>query len=105
MNGVATFVRNKAFGVVRASSRPLGEKELDDEGRCVLTDHGTFVLFNAYVPNGSGGKRLAYKLRWLTALRRSMAAVAVSLTWIFIASKVGSPGVALFEKELTSGWM
>ena len=74
LNGVATFVRNKAFRVVRASSRPLGEKELDDEGRCVLTDHGTFVLFNAYVPNGSGGKRLAYKLRWLTALRRAMAA-------------------------------
>ena len=32
------------------------------------------MLFNAYVPNGSGGKRLAYKLRWLTALRRAMAA-------------------------------
>ena len=74
LNGVATFVRNKALSVVRASARPLGDKELDDEGRCVLTDHGTFVLFNAYVPNGSGGKRLAYKLRWLTALRRAMAA-------------------------------
>ena len=30
LNGVATFVRNKAFSVVRASARPLGDKELDD---------------------------------------------------------------------------
>ena len=55
LNGVATFVRNKAFRVVRASSRPLGEKELDDEGRCVLTDHGTFVLFTPTCPTGRGG--------------------------------------------------
>lgn len=24
---------------------------LDMEGRCVITDHGTFVLFNLYIPN------------------------------------------------------
>ena len=58
LNGVATFVRNKAF--TSCGRRDLRvRKEFDDEGRCVLTDHGTFVLFNAYVPNGSGGKRLA----------------------------------------------
>ena len=38
-----------------------------------MTDHGLFVVFNVYVPNGSGGKRLPYKSRWLWALRCAMA--------------------------------
>ena len=55
-----------------ADSRPLQDDELDGEGRCIMTDHGSFVVFNVYVPNGSGGKRLPYKSRWLWALRSAM---------------------------------
>jgi exonuclease III len=36
-----------------------------------MTDHGSFVLFNVYVP-ASGGQPLAYKMKFLTALRRAM---------------------------------
>lgn len=34
-------------------------RELDKEGRCVVTDHGDFVLFNVYFPNAgdTGGCR------------------------------------------------
>ena len=39
---------------------------MDAEGRCVITDHGAFVLFNIYGPAISGGdgaeERFAFKL-------------------------------------------
>jgi len=57
---------------VRADPAPLGEPELDSEGRCLLTDHGAFVLFNVYVPNSQNGVRLRFKMRWLHALRAAM---------------------------------
>merc|ERR1740129_1704931 len=73
LNGVATFVRLSALPVLRADAEPLGETELDREGRCLMTDHGPFVLFNVYVPNTSGGSRLPFKLRFLSALRGAMS--------------------------------
>ncbi|CAJ1405023.1 unnamed protein product [Effrenium voratum] len=69
LNGVCTFAR--AGLVLHADNAPLGCEELDGEGRCLLTDHGAFVVFNVYVPNSAGG-RLPYKLRWLRALRHAM---------------------------------
>jgi exonuclease III len=71
LNGVATFAR--AGLVHSADSAPLGQADLDREGRCLLTDFGPFVIFNVYVPNNSGGGRLPYKMRWLHALRAAMA--------------------------------
>lgn len=59
-NGVATFAR--AGLTLRANRAVLGVEELDAEGRCIMTDHGGFVLFNVYVPNSSGGKRITFKL-------------------------------------------
>jgi len=70
LNGVVTFARKGR--VLRADSAPLGQSELDAEGRCVLTDHGLFVVFNVYVPNSQGGLRLPFKIRWLRALRAAM---------------------------------
>ena len=37
---------------------------LDAEGRCVVTDHGAFVLFNVYGPAiaGDDKERFAFKL-------------------------------------------
>ncbi|KAL7551181.1 hypothetical protein ACHAWF_014390 [Thalassiosira exigua] len=49
-NGVVTYAR---IGTVRsADASPLGDPELDGQGRCVVTDHGAFVLFNVYAPCG-----------------------------------------------------
>ena len=68
-NGVATYCKKGT--VISADSRPLKDPILDDQGRCVMTDHGRFVLFNVYVPAG-GGQPLSYKMKFLTALRRAM---------------------------------
>lgn len=70
LNGVVTYARKGL--VVSADSSPLGSRDLDEQGRCVMTDHGNFVLFNVYVP-ASGGQPLEYKMRFLQALRRAMA--------------------------------
>ena len=42
-------------------------RDLDSEGRCIITDHGSFLLFNVYVPN-SGESRDEFKLRFLALL-------------------------------------
>jgi exodeoxyribonuclease III len=68
-NGVVTYA--KIGTVLAADSSPLGSAELDDQGRCIMTDHGNFVLFNVYVPN-AGGQPLSYKMKFLNALRRAM---------------------------------
>lgn len=50
-------------------------RELDGEGRCVITDHGAFVLFNLYVPAITSEdplvaeERFSYKMRFLEAGR------------------------------------
>lgn len=38
-------------------------KELDSEGRCIITDHGLFVLFNVYFPN-DGQENLESRLQF-----------------------------------------
>ena len=68
-NGVVTYC--KTGTVVSADSRPLKCPELDDQGRCVMTDHGNFVLFNVYVPAG-GGNPLSFKMKFLRKLREAM---------------------------------
>jgi exonuclease III len=85
LNGVVTYAR---IGTVRrASASPLTmmssknnnnnngnnngnnqEEDWNAHGRCLLTDHGSFVLFNVYVPCSSG----ASKIKFLRALRRAM---------------------------------
>jgi exodeoxyribonuclease III len=71
LNGVVTYVKTGTIPVLRAHSRPLGSDDLDDQGRCVMTDHGHFVLFNVYAPANSG-QPLSYKMKFLNALRRAM---------------------------------
>lgn len=77
LNGVATYARTGM--TTRAERDPLGIQELDEEGRCILTYHGSFVVFNCYVPNsGDGSRRLPFKMRFLRALRARMAQVRAS---------------------------
>ena len=75
-NGVTTFARK---GLTRSgNSRPLDDAKLDAEGRCVLTDHGSFVLFNVYAHSTGDdpdGSKQAHKLTFLRALRRRMQAL------------------------------
>ncbi len=65
---MVTYV--KAGMVQSADSAPLQDPELDSQGRCIMTDHGYFVLFNVYVPNGIHPN----KMKFLHALQHSMRA-------------------------------
>ena len=47
LNGVATFSRKGR--TVKATAQIFQESVLDSEGRCIMTDHGNFVIFNVYV--------------------------------------------------------
>lgn len=69
LNGVVTFCRTGS--VIAADPAPLGSPDLDQQGRCIMTDHGSFALFNVYVPN-TGGQSMAYKMKFLKALRNAM---------------------------------
>jgi exonuclease III len=72
-----TYVK-EAFSPVEAAADCLpgggggGEDDITQEGRVMLTDHGSFVLLNIYAPN-AGEKplkpRLEFKMRFLNALR------------------------------------
>lgn len=71
LNGVASYVR-KGLACGACSTALDGGGELDKEGRCIMTDHGSFVVFNVYVPNGQGGQRMVVKQSFLLALKAAM---------------------------------
>ncbi|PSC72426.1 exodeoxyribonuclease iii [Micractinium conductrix] len=83
-SGVTTYA-SEAWAPLSAEADCLqaaeGEEEeekadLNREGRVVVTDHGTFLLVNVYVPNAGdrpARARLPHKLRFLEALRRKCA--------------------------------
>jgi len=82
LNGVVTYAVKGS--VLAADSAPLGDASLDQQGRCVRTDHcfstndtnddkqkqSVFCVFNVYVPCQNG----PHKMKFLRALRRAMAA-------------------------------
>lgn len=58
-SGVALYTRLKPQEV-RCG---FGDRRFDGEGRTLVADYGSFVLFNVYFPNGGQGpERLRYKL-------------------------------------------
>lgn len=76
LNGVATFVRKNY--TIKADSKPFNQSILDCEGRCLLTDHGSFVVINIYVPNsGQNHKRYPFKMKFLSSLQTLVAAQKV----------------------------
>lgn len=48
-SGTVTFVKK----TIKKVQHGIGIKKFDHEGRFVITDHGRFLLFNVYFPNGS----------------------------------------------------
>ncbi len=51
-SGVATFLDREPNLV----SLGIGKPEYDSEGRFVITDHGDFLVYNIYFPNGGSGE-------------------------------------------------
>lgn len=72
-NGCTTYARKGL--TIAADPAPLGDPALDAEGRCLLTDHGDFVVINVYAHATHGDdyeSKLALKLRFFTALSSLM---------------------------------
>ncbi|KAI0566579.1 AP endonuclease 1 [Gracilaria domingensis] len=59
--------------IPRFSSETL--EIVKDEGRCVITDHGCFVLINVYVPAVTVMGRAMFKMQFLDALRAKVCAL------------------------------
>lgn len=60
-SGVATFSKIEPTKVQYG----FGIEKFDSEGRVLMTDHGDFVLFNIYFPNGKKDQeRLDYKMEF-----------------------------------------
>ncbi len=58
-SGVATFAKSKPL----SAKNGFGITHFDSEGRVLETDHGDFILFNIYFPNGKRDAiRLKYKM-------------------------------------------
>ncbi len=63
-SGVAIYTKQKPITVEYG----LGKEEFDDEGRVLIVDYGSFLLFNVYFPNGgSGNKRVPFKMKFYDA--------------------------------------
>jgi exodeoxyribonuclease-3 len=59
--GVGLFTRKEPLSV----KYTLEIERFDDEGRAIVADYGSFILFNVYFPNGKASKeRLEYKLKF-----------------------------------------
>lgn len=60
-SGVATYTKEKP----RTVEYGFGIPKFDSEGRVLMTDHGDFLLFNIYFPNGKmRQERLDYKMEF-----------------------------------------
>lgn len=68
-SGVATFTNQEPAHM----SKGWGQEEYTSEGRIIITDHGTFDLYNIYFPNGgSGDERHNFKQKFLRDLNRHL---------------------------------
>lgn len=61
-SGVVTYAKDELSKVTYG----VGIRKFDSEGRFVVSDHGEFVLYNVYFPNGgSGDERHQFKQEFL----------------------------------------
>jgi exodeoxyribonuclease-3 len=73
-SGVATMERPNSRAPVREWSTKMGIEKYDSEGRVVISDHGSFLLYNIYFPNGgSGPERHEFKQLFLADLYEQLA--------------------------------
>jgi len=64
-SGVVTYAKT---GITVNAKAGFGIPKFDDEGRIMMTDHHSFILYNIYFPNaGMGPERLRYKMEFYEA--------------------------------------
>lgn len=93
-SGVATFCKKPPV----AATKGWGFEAYDSEGRIVISDHGHFLLYNIYFPNGGSGEvRHNFKQGFLKDLAGHLKAVQDSGREIVL---VGDYNVAYLEFDV-----
>lgn len=73
-SGVASFARSESRFPVREWIPRIGDPRYDSEGRVVISDHGEFLVYNIYFPNGaSGAERHGFKQEFLKYLNSHLS--------------------------------
>lgn len=72
--GVATFCKKTTATPTQACIGFYGADYagLDMEGRCIVTDHSDFLLFNIYFPTNGNRDRIVFKIWFFYALQEQM---------------------------------
>jgi len=95
-SGVVTYCKEKWSPVTAEAG--IGIKRFDDEGRIMMTDHTSFVLFNCYMPNsGQGADRMTYKLDMHASFVSRCRALIASGRNVIV---VGDINIAHTEKDI-----
>ena len=67
-SSLGSFINSQSFDLEQLDTSWIDIAELDAEGRCLITDHGEFVLFNIYAPaltsEDSIADRIEFKMSW-----------------------------------------
>eukprot|EP01084_Bolivina_argentea_P256789 432486_1 len=59
-NSNSLITSNELLNKLREKFSDNRLKQLDNEGRCLITQHNNFLLFNIYFPNGNGSENRLY---------------------------------------------
>lgn len=74
-SGVATFLTKSPLSFAKG----WGMEQYDSEGRIMISDHGSFLLYNIYFPNGGSGEiRHDFKQQFLRDLNVHLKSVIKS---------------------------
>lgn len=78
-SGVLSAVKYKNILKPENTLRGIGNKQFDEEGRFVITEHKNFTLYNTYFPSGSSGlERQNFKYSFLNCFYNHIAGLPKS---------------------------
>ncbi len=93
-SGTVTYVRDEPVNVAHG----IGIRKFDSEGRFVVTDHGDFILFNVYFPNGAAREeRHLFKQEFLKKFTKHLKKLIDSGREVIV---VGDYNVAHLEYDV-----
>lgn len=109
LNGVAVWVKKDLAKGANATQKVLEVDDFDREGRCLMLDLGSLVVFNVYAPHLKKPEESTRKLRFLELLQKrvervqsegKMAIVCgdLNLTWRSADVHVNSLYIKVVEK-------
>ncbi len=101
-SGVATFAKK---GTTLSFTDGFQHPDHSDEGRCIVSDHGHFVLFNVYFVNGAtGDARQSYKMKFYRDFQEKVHSYLKSGRQVIITGDVNTAHTDLdiYNSKVTS---